>query len=288
MARASFLLSLCLISINVAAQRADSIQRKRLNLVIVGAASAYTGSMIALNEAWYSQYDRQSFQFFDDSKEWMQVDKVGHFYATFQSSHLSSRMLQWAGVSEKKSDQWGALASFVMVSSIEVFDGFSTGYGASATDLVANAVGAGLYYGEKRLWNEIRIQPKFSFHRTVYPDFRPELLGTTTGQQIVKDYNGQTYWLSADLDKFIRFPKWLNIAIGYGAEDMISANRESNEAQGFTPYRQVYLALDFDLTAFRSKSKFWNSVIFFVNMIKLPAPTLEFSRGGVHAHFFYY
>ena len=53
----------------------------------------------------------------------------------------------------------------------------------------------------------IRIYPKFSFHRTDYAPLRPDVLGDGLAEEIFKDYNGQTYWLSFDMDKFIKFPK---------------------------------------------------------------------------------
>ena len=40
---------------------------------------------------------------------------------------------------------------------------------------------------------------------------------------MLKDYNGQTYWLSANLKSFFpgsNIPPWLNVAIGYGADGM--------------------------------------------------------------------
>jgi hypothetical protein len=46
--------------------------------------------------------------------------------------------------------------------------------------------------------------------------------------------------------------------------------------------------LDFDLTAIKSRSKFINGLIYFANMVKLPAPTLEISNGKVKGYFFYY
>lgn len=256
--------------------------------VVVGTSVAYTASIIALNEVWYSQYDKQSFHFFNDASEWKQVDKVGHFYSTFQLSSIQSEMLQWSGLSKRKSDLYGSLAGFAMISSIEIMDGFSAGYGASATDLLANALGAGLYIGQQYAWNESRIYPKFSFHKTEFAKQRPGTLGSSTAEQIIKDYNGQTYWLSLDMDKFIRFPKWLNFAIGYGAEGMIYAQDEMNVEAGLTPYRQFYLTIDFDVTGIQSKSKFVNTLLYFVNMIKLPAPTLEFSQQKVKAHAFYF
>jgi hypothetical protein len=166
-------------------------------------------------------------------------------------------------------------------------DGFSEDYGASTGDLIANASGSLLYLGQTAVWKEPRLLPKFSFHATPYPAYRPEVLGDTWASQIIKDYNGQTYWLSGDLDAFFRFPKWLNVAVGYGAEEMVYAHVEDNLANGFNPYRQFYFALDPDLTAIRSRSKVVNTLIFLVSMIKLPAPTLEFSKKGTTFHWFY-
>lgn len=266
----------------------STINPTRLKTVIIGSTIAYTGVMIGLSSVWYSQYDKQEFQFFNDAGEWKQVDKVGHFYSAFHLSSIGSRTLQWSGVSKKKSDVVGAITSFAMMSSIEVLDGFSEGYGASASDLLANAIGAGFYLGQQALWHETRIHPKFSFHRTEYAEQRPEALGSTFMEQVIKDYNGQTYWLSADVDKFVKFPKWLNLAVGYGAEDMLYANDEDNLNNNLNPYRQFYLGIDFDLTAIKSRSKFVNTLIYVVNMVRLPAPALEFSQGKVKAHFFYF
>jgi uncharacterized protein YfiM (DUF2279 family) len=283
-----FLAGLAPQAISQPADSSSTINPNRLKTVILGTGVAYTGIMIGLSSVWYSQYDKQEFQFFDDSGEWLQVDKVGHFYSAFQFSSIGSHSLQWSGVSKKKSDLAGSITSFVAISSIEILDGFSAGYGASASDLLANAVGAGFYLGQQALWHETRIYPKFSFHKTSYAGQRPEVLGSTFMEQLIKDYNGQTYWLSADVDKFIKFPKWLNLAVGYGAEDMLYANEQDNINNGLNPYRQVYVGIDFDLTAIKSRSKFVNTLIYLANMVKIPAPTLEFSQGKVKAYFFYF
>jgi len=270
------------------AQPSDSINHQRLNTVILSSAVLYTGAIIGLNSIWYSQYDKQSFQFFNDWPEWKQMDKLGHVYSAFQLASISSQSLQWSGVSKKKSDIAGSITSFVMMSTIEIMDGFSAGYGASVSDLAANAVGSGFYLGQNALWNQVRIYPKYSFHRTDFAEQRPGTLGNGLLEEMIKDYNGQTIWLSVDMDKFIRFPKWLNLAIGYGAENMIYARDDQNIEQGLYPYRQLYLGFDFDLTAIKSRSKVVNTLIYFVNMIKLPAPAIEFSQGKTKVHAFYY
>ncbi len=284
------LLTLQSIFIPALAQ-SDSLQqvnKARLRFVVIGSGVAYTGAMIGLSSVWYSQYDKEPFHFFNDFHEWKQMDKAGHFYSAFQVSSMGSRALQWSGVAPKKSDVAGALAGFAIISSIEILDGFSAGYGASASDLAFNALGAGFYLGQQAIWKEIRIHPKFSFHTTVYAPQRPEVLGSTLLEQVIKDYNGQTYWLSVDVDKFIPFPKWLNISVGYGAEDMLYALDEDNEANNLNPYRQFYIGLDLDVSHLRCRSKFANSLLYFVNMIKIPGPTLEFSNGKIKGHFLYF
>lgn len=273
----------------VQAQDTTAISKKRIRFLAVGSAVTYTGAMIGLNSTWYSQYDRQSFRFFNDAAEWKQMDKIGHLYSSFQIASGSSRVIRWSGLSEKKSDRIAVLTSFGVMASIELLDGLSAGYGASASDLLYNASGIGLYWGQKLVWKEIRIHPKLSFHKSEYAALRPNVLGATLAEQILKDYNGETQWLSLDLDKFNdRFPKWLNIAIGYGAEEMIYARDYPNNAAGLFPYRQFYLALDFDVTSIHSKSKAVNTLLYVLNMVKLPAPTLEFSNKKIRGHYFYF
>src|SRR5690606_403137 len=138
------------------------------------------------------------------------------------------------------------------------------------------------------LWNETRLRPKFSFHRTGYAPQRPDLLGDNLLGEIVKDYNGQTYWLSVDIDKFTPFPKWLNVAVGYGAEDMIYARDHQNHAAGFDPVRQYYRAAHIDLSGIRTRSKDANALFYVLSTIRLPAPAVEFSRKGSKFHAFYF
>lgn len=270
------------------AQPFDSINHKKLNRLIIGTSVGYTLAMVSLSEVWYSDFDKQSFRFFNDSKEWYQMDKLGHFYGAYQISNASSNALRKTGIPKKQAQKIGALASFAMMSSIEIFDGYSSGYGASASDLLANATGTAFYLGQQWLWDETRIYPKFSFHTTYLAHQRPSVLGSNFSEKLLKDYNGQTYWLSIDMDRFITFPKWINIAIGHGAHDFIYASKGANLATGYNPYRQYYLSLDFDLTAIPTQSKALKSLIYIVNMIKLPSPTLEFSNNGLKAYAFYF
>ena len=119
-------------------------------------------------------------------------------------------------------------------------------------------------------------------------------MGETLPQQILKDYNGQTYWLSANVYSFqkeSKMPKWLNLAFGYGAEGMISGdnNTTQNSSQNTERYRQFYFSLDADLTKIQTKSHFLKTFLSILNSIKIPSPTIEISsRGNFKFHYLYF
>jgi uncharacterized protein YfiM (DUF2279 family) len=264
-----------------------SVDRRKLAIVAATAGVTYTTSMVVLGSAWYSEFDREPFHWFNDFDQWKQVDKAGHFYSAYYLSNYGSWALESCNLPPRRADLIGSAAGFVMVSSIEIFDGLSSGYGASASDLAFNLAGSLFFLGQRAAWNETRLLPKFSFHSTRYSSLRPEVLGEGASR-IIKDYNGQTYWLSADIDKFMKFPRWLNLAVGYGADEMVYGDDGQNTAAGYTAYRQYYLAIDLDLTAIPTKSKFLRGLLRAASMIRLPAPAVEFSQGKVAFHPFYF
>ncbi|MEE4260706.1 MAG: DUF2279 domain-containing protein, partial [Bacteroidales bacterium] len=198
----------------------DTINKKRLNTVIYGSAAAYTVSMVGLYYIWYKDNLELPFHFIDDSKYWLQIDKVGHATTAYTLSNYAYWLLSWSNVPENKSIGYGAMMGFGAMTVIEILDGFSADYGASWTDLAANTLGTGLFAGQQFLWHEQRFRLKFSFHPTEYAQYMPDKLGHGPFQCWLKDYNGQTYWLSANIQSFIKketkFPSWINVAVGYG------------------------------------------------------------------------
>lgn len=253
----------------------------RITTVAIVCGVAYSATLYGLSKAWYSGQPRESFHFFNDNGEWKQIDKVGHFYSAFYSSYAADRALQWAKVDKRRSGKYGSIIGSFLLVPVEVMDGFSSAYGASVGDLVADFAGGGFYFAQTRLWEEPRIYPKFSFHRSDFARLRPAVLGNNGVEELLKDYNGQTYWLSFDLDRFIPFPKWINLDVGYGAEGMVYARDNENSQAGYHAYRQYYLGLDIDLRAVNTRSRFLRSVLDVVSLVRLPAPAMEFSRHGV-------
>ena len=148
-----------------------------------------------------------------------------------------------------------------------------------------------MFYFQQKAWNEQRIKLKFSFQPSSLAELRPETLGSNFPERLLKDYNGQSYWLSFDIHAFAKesnWPKWINLTLGYGAHQMIFARNHENEAAGFSNYRQYYLGLDFDLSHIQTSSRFLKTVLFLTDFIRLPAPTLQLSQGKVTGHILYF
>jgi hypothetical protein len=275
-------------------QRSDTLNLKRRRAVYISEAAGATIALIGLNQLWYADYPRSSFHFFNDNSSWMQMDKFGHVFSSYYIGKMGMDALNWAGESKKKQLIYGATLGFVFLTTIEVFDGFSEEWGFSTGDVLANALGTSLLIGQELLWDEQRIQFKFSFQTTQYAENHPNELGKNTLQQILKDYNGQTYWLSVNLWSFFKeskIPKWLNFSLGYGANGL----PENSYDFSFRPpepiesYRQFFTSIDVDLTKINTNSDFLKTLFNIFNFVKIPAPTFEYrSNGNFKFHLLYF
>jgi Predicted periplasmic lipoprotein (DUF2279) len=256
-------------------------------MVLLFSTAIYGMVMLALGYAWYAPQWISSFHFFDDLGEWQQMDKIAHFFWAFQVSALATRLLQWATMDEARAARTGAILGFLFVSGIEVADGFSTAYGASVFDVAANALGASAFLGQRVIWKKILVWPKFSFHPTMFAPLRPDVLGTGFLEEVLKDYNGQTFWYSFRIPK-LPLPAWLTLAVGVGAEGMIFGRMGENEAMDLHPHRRYFLSIDIDLSHIQTSSKLLKALLYIPNIIKLPAPALEISAQGIRFHPIYF
>jgi uncharacterized protein YfiM (DUF2279 family) len=273
----------------------DSLNYQRRNTIIISEVAFSAVVLVGLNQLWYADYPKSNFHTINDNADWLQMDKVGHVFSSYQLGSFGKNALQWSGVSRKNQLIYGSTLGLVFLSTVEVMDGYSAKWGASLGDVAANATGTALFVSQELLWKEQRIVPKFSFHTSPYASARPNVLGNTLGEQILKDYNGQTYWLSVNLYSFLKgskIPKWLNVAIGYGAEGMLTGNDEFVNTIFLTESdrtRQFYFSFDADLTKIKTKSHLLKTVFSVFNTIKIPAPTLEIrAKGNSKFHTFYF
>jgi hypothetical protein len=270
----------------------------RLTAVLSVEGVLYFASLGGLYFAWYKNYPQSSFHLFNDNNEWMYMDKIGHATTAYYISMIGYNSYRWSGLSSQKATVYGSLLSMAYLFNIEILDGFSSQWGFSLGDFSANTAGCLLFMGQQLGWKEQRFVLKYSFHQTKYAQYRPDLLGDNLIQNMVKDYNGQTYWLSGNIASFLpkttRFPKWINIAFGYGPEGMLGAtsNPDSLNHQTlphYDRYGQFYLSMDVDLTRIPTRSKTLKALFTIFSFIKIPFPAIEYNTlGQFKFHPFYF
>ncbi len=275
--------------------------KKRIRLVRAANIVGYGGTLIGLNALWYAKYPRSAFHFFNDDKEWLQMDKLGHVYSAYTESRATMEAWRWAGLSGEKSVWVGGLSGVAYQSIIEILDGFSSKYGFSPGDLAANIIGSATFISQELAWNEQKIKLKFSFHRKYYGQAdldasADQIYGKTEIERFIKDYNGQSYWVSANIVSFFpetQLPRWLNISVGYGAEGMFGGTRNIGRDDNgniifnrtdISRYRQWYLSPDVDFSKIRTNKRGIKVLLFVLNSFKFPAPTLEFANGSFKGH----
>ena len=284
----------------------DSLPKKGRLWFITGVNLAgYGGSLIILNNTWYKNFPKTSFHTFNDSKEWNQMDKLGHAWAAYNTGKVTTAMWKWTGLSHKKAVLIGGLSGTAYLTVVELLDAHSPKWGWSWSDMTANLFGSGLFISQELAWKEQRIHFKFSFHRYHYPDEMStnranELFGTSWSERMLKDYNAQTYWASFNIHSLLkdsRWPAWLNIAFGYGVDGLLGGyENEWIDAGGnhvsrndIQRTRQFYLSPDIDFSRIKTNKKIGRVVLDFLNILKMPAPALMLdSNGKFRAYAFYF
>ncbi len=254
--------------------------------VVVSTAAFYTITMLVLRKQWYKK--RVPFHSFNDNREWLQMDKVGHVATAYCMSRGGYELMRWSGVNERASILTGGLLALLFQTTLEVYDGHAKEWGFSKGDMLANVAGTALFMGQQFGSGQQVVSMKYGFRKTIFPPYRPNLLGKTTGQQLLKDYNGQQYWLSVNLASVLpvgeRFPRWLNLDVGYSGSGMIGGhdNPVVYDADGkevkFTRYRQFFISPDADFSRIGTLTPSLQRFIGTVQFFKIPAPSLEFSR----------
>ncbi|MBL7711687.1 MAG: DUF2279 domain-containing protein [Chitinophagaceae bacterium] len=274
----------------------DSLNTGRVWAVAGTEAALWAGSMAYLQFVWYKDKKRVPFEFYDDSRGYLQVDKFGHVFGSYLESYIGYHALRCAGVPKRKALWYGGTLGILLQTPIEVWDGMYEDWGFSWSDMAANAAGSALVIGQELLWDEQRIKYKFSFSPSPYAKAANGYLGTGFGQ-LFNDYNGHTYWLSMGINKIVPnriLPDWLNIAAGYSGNGMIGEFENLKSYYGvpippYTRYRQYVLSLDVDWTKIKTRSRFLRTIFQGMFMVKLPFPAIEFnSLGQVKGHWLYY
>jgi hypothetical protein len=258
----------------------------------------YGVSLLVLSQLWYTH--PVEFHFFDDSREWLGIDKIGHWFTAYLLSLLCVWLFSGNHKPGSRPDAYWAIGGFLLMIPIEIMDGFSANYGASVFDLMANLAGSLTAYVLLKLEMADTVYPKFSFHFTSYALLRPQLLGSVWPERILKDYNGQTYWISIrckDMPGLTFMPYWLLLSIGYSADGLLGGHDNKADQPGervvdysyITRANKIILSFDLDGTSIPVKNKYVKYILNVSRCVKVPAPAIEFNSAlGLRFHFFYF
>ena len=265
---------------------ADSLNKGRLIGISTGVGTVWAGSMTGLWAVWYKDAQSANWHSFDDSKNWLQMDKAGHFYTAYKLNQLNTDLFQWTGLSKRKALWIGAGISFGYQATLEVLDGRTVEWGFSWSDLTANTLGVLGYMGQQLAWEEERIIPKFSYAPTKYASVRPEVLGSNFAESLLKDYNGQTYWLSFSPGTFTkgdRFPEWICFSVGYSADQKIVGDKEyyldPSSGIEYHSKRELLFSMDIDFSRIPVKRPWLRVLLKQLNYLKVPFPSLLIRDG---------
>ena len=277
---------------------ADSLNKKRLIGVSITGGVAWAGSITALQFVWYKDFDKSPFHFFNDSREWNQMDKMGHLYTSWQFGRFVGDLYEWSGLNHRKSALIGAGFSLGYMTTFELLDATNVQWGFSWSDVLFNSLGSATYFTQEFLWNKQYAHFKFSYHDSKLAQYRPELLGNDFTSKLLKDYNGQTYWMSFNpihwFNPESKIPEWINISLGYSTNNQLIGDggtyivSNGGTQQSFTPYRQLFLSFDMNFEAIPTQSRLLKLVFRGLNFIKVPFPAIEFSKGKLGFRPFYF
>ncbi len=271
----------------------DGINRGRLIGVVVSTAAFYTITLLLLKKQWYKK--SVPFHTFNDNREWLQMDKLGHTATAYLMSRGGYELFRWTGVDDRAATLTGGLMALLFQSTIEVYDGYSAGWGFSKGDMLANVAGTALFMGQQYGFGEQKVNLKYGWRKSIYAQYRPNVLGEKTGVQLLKDYNAQQYWLSVNLASVLPvgpdFPRWLNLGIGYSGSGMTGGHENpvlfdsTGRELKFERVRQFYLSPDADFSRIRSLNPSVQRFLGTAQFFKIAAPSLEWNRrNGFRAH----
>ncbi len=242
-------------------------------LLVGGTISTFAVTQIYQYKDYWS--DRNQFTIMDWETEYndaLMSDKFGHFYFTYGLSKVYSHGLEWSGYNKKESILYGSILAFSYQLYVEIQDGFSKGQpylGFSRGDIVANLFGA--IYPNIQLNNEIleNINFKINFKKS---DNYDRLRYTN----IINDYESTYHWVSFDIYNLLDenskkyWTPYFNLAFGHSVKNINRYGSGNHE---------LYISLDFNFNPLKEliglDSHLINSIFEFINLYKLPSPTIK-------------
>ncbi|MCX6150218.1 MAG: DUF2279 domain-containing protein [Ignavibacteriales bacterium] len=195
----------------------------------------------------------------------LNIDKIGHFYATNLYAHAFSGGYEAANMQAEQSTWFSALSALLFELYIETEDGFHKDYGFSPGDAGGDVLGSAFYIAQYYYPFLKNFQPRFSYIPT-------EKLKHTPNKIFIDDYEGQKYWMSMRMKNILPegiadyWPSFLNLSVGMGVKNL-------NGSGG--GQREFYIAFDLDTEELPLYGSFWQFMKNSFNYIHFPMPGIR-------------
>lgn len=237
----------------------------------------YVGFTYKTSQHFFTSPVISNFHLRQDWLTWRGMDKIFHAYGSYQLNALFYQINRWSGVDSIKALNLALLESTIISTTKEYCDGRIDVGGFSWYDIGMNAAGNFLFYGQQRWLGKQLIQYKYSYFNSNLQHYNPSVLGTSYKNYWLKDYNGETFWLSTSLGNLNvtqnKWLKFLGISAGYGGHNLI--NDFNNGMVNLPRYSQYYLGLDIDWTQIETSNKYLKTLFFVLNRFRFPLPCVE-------------
>ena len=238
-----------------------------LTLIAYGAAYGFV-----FEKGWWDDNGGRGFHFENDFDYALNLDKFGHFAAGVVIGESFYEGYRWAGASEFQSYLFAGLTALATHIAIDIKDGFAPKWGFSIFDVLSGGLGGFLPMAERYVpvFKYIDLKWSYWINSNAYYDQEHQ----ASGGVFTDDYVNQTFWLSVKPYRLLPesarryYPSWLAFAIGLSIDEKVFTGEPH-------PRREVYLALDYDLEAFRPQSRLARYLVKMLNYFKLPAPTIQ-------------
>lgn len=235
------------------------------SLTLIAYGAAY---WLVFEKGWWDD-ERSHFHFENDFDYALNLDKFGHFAAGVMLGESFYEGYRWAGATEFQSYLFAGLSAMMTHVAIDVKDGYSPEWGFSIFDVLSGTLGGFLPMAERYIPIFKYVDLKWSYWINTRAYYDQSETGVFTD-----DYVNQTFWASFKpyrlLPAAVRqyYPSWLAIAAGLSIDEKVFTKEPH-------PRREVYIALDYDLEAFRPQSRLARTIIKYLNYFKFPAPAVQ-------------
>lgn len=250
----------------------DSIRASSLVLASL-APAAVIG--IALEQNYFDFWrnsDKVPFYFSNDPPYALHADKMGHAMYSYVCADVVKLAYSEAGLDRHTAAWLGFGSSMIAQTMVEIGDGFhghEAYYGFSPGDEVGDLLGASL----SLLKEYVPYLNRFDYKIGVWPS---DAYSQGAFRGPLDDDESQFFWLSMDIHKDMPdwYPKWLNIAVGYGVENLTSSAFLPYR-QGLTPKSLVYIGVDLNLRNLPIEGKAWKIIAEILSHYRIPFPALQ-------------